>query len=418
MDKHRQDIPGAGRRSLSSSLRFLALRFALHFRRASRSIWIHGDSFALFAEAEGLIAAIRRAAPQHRLLLTAGRPDVVEQVQARFLDDLVRPSPVGFRPVVRRVLKILSPKALVLLGSAAGLDHRCLQRVQQAGVPVFLVNAAAPSGLPEGFRPDRTFTRDDGLDAVLPYLPQDADRRPGQQSWGVGGIVYRLMGTAPGRMLLELRSRKQIDTWDALGARLGRPKTILCLGNGPSSEDPRLRGVEYDSLFRVNWAWKQRGFLAEPDVVFVGDPATVYQVNGCIFAFRRTDFARKMVLDHLLSLRLKPLEFFSVEAAGSFACDPEAYAHPTNGALMVAAAAALQPERLVVAGIDLFLHPDGRYPGDARGLNEPSPMHDRDNDVRIIAQALKMYRGEVMILSDLLKESLERFAKEAARQPA
>src|SRR4029079_17608285 len=37
---------------------------------------------------------------------------------------------------------------------------------------------------------------------------------------------------------------------------------------------------------------------------------------------------------------------------------------PTNGARMIAAAAALQPKRLAIAGMDLYQHPGGRYPGD------------------------------------------------------
>jgi len=39
----------------------------------------------------------------------------------------------------------------------------------------------------------------------------------------------------------------RFDTMDALIERLGNPNTILCLGNGPSSEDPRLNEVAYDA---------------------------------------------------------------------------------------------------------------------------------------------------------------------------
>ena len=48
-----------------------------------------------------------------------------------------------------------------------------------------------------------------------------------------------------------------LTDWAALNDRLGRPTTILCLGNGPSSEDPRIP-PEHDCLFRVNWVWRKR----------------------------------------------------------------------------------------------------------------------------------------------------------------
>ncbi len=83
-------------------------------------------------------------------------------------------------------------------------------------------------------------------------------------------------------------------------------------------------------------------------------------------------------------------------------------ARPSNGALMVLAGAALQPERLIIGGMDLFLHPDGRYPGDLRARNDYAPVHNRDTDLAIIQLALDRYRGEVLILSDILHESLAR----------
>jgi hypothetical protein len=73
---------------------------------------------------------------------------------------------------------------------------------------------------------------------------------------------------------------------------------------------------------------------------------------------------------------------------------------------MVAAAAALRPKRLTIAGIDLFRHPEGRYPGDARSLNEYSRVHTRDVDVAIIDLALRDYPGELVIFGDTLRQAL------------
>ena len=83
-------------------------------------------------------------------------------------------------------------------------------------------------------------------------------------------------------------------------------------------------------------------------------------------------------------------------------------ARPTNGALMVVAAAGLQPERLIISGIDLFRHPQGRYPGDKLSRNEHARAHDPEVDLMVIEAALRDYQGELIILSDILRESLER----------
>ena len=53
--------------------------------------------------------------------------------------------------------------------------------------------------------------------------------------------------------------------------RLGEPKSILCLGNGPSSEDAGVERAGFDCLFRVNWIWQRRTRHSNPDVVFTAD---------------------------------------------------------------------------------------------------------------------------------------------------
>ena len=73
---------------------------------------------------------------------------------------------------------------------------------------------------------------------------------------------------------------------------------------------------------------------------------------------------------------------------------------------MIAAAVALQPERLTIAGVDLYLHPDGRYPGDALGNNQYAAVHTRDTDLAIIRCSLAQYRGELVISSDQLGDAL------------
>jgi hypothetical protein len=69
---------------------------------------------------------------------------------------------------------------------------------------------------------------------------------------------------------------------------------------------------------------------------------------------------------------------------------------------MLAAAVALSPQRLVIAGIDLFQHPDGSYPWAASGPNASSPGHSRETELEFILGLLSQYEGEVMIVGDIL----------------
>src|SRR3546814_12342215 len=76
---------------------------------------------------------------------------------------------------------------------------------------------------------------------------------------------------------------ERYDDVPALREALGHPDTILCLGNGPSSEDPDVAKVRYDALFRVNSLWLKRGFLTTPDMVFTGSSSTLSAVRDAIF---------------------------------------------------------------------------------------------------------------------------------------
>jgi hypothetical protein len=75
---------------------------------------------------------------------------------------------------------------------------------------------------------------------------------------------------------------------------------------------------------------------------------------------------------------------------------------------MIAVAVALKPQRLIVAGIDLFQHPDGTYPGDRSTPNAFSPAHDRDAELSFILGLLNDFQGEIYIVGDILKTAYNR----------
>jgi hypothetical protein len=89
-----------------------------------------------------------------------------------------------------------------------------------------------------------------------------------------------------------------------------------------------------------------------------------------------------------------------------FLNDREWPARPTNGAAMIAAAAALQPKHLIIAGFDLFESEAGTYPDGDATPNAYMAMHDRDVEVEIIARALESFAGDTTIVSEPLARRL------------
>ncbi|MGI9494379.1 MAG: hypothetical protein ACR2QF_18470 [Geminicoccaceae bacterium] len=205
------------------------------------------------------------------------------------------------------------------------------------------------------------------------------------------------------------RFLKRYHDLDRIRDRLGNPETILCLGNGPSSEDPRLDDVAFDALFRVNHSWKQRSVLTDPDVVFTGGSSTMRALNPPIFGLQDKT-------GELLLLSVKGpwafrhcLSYFSMERLGSYLDDFDwGQYRPTNGAAMIAMAVALNPKRLIIAGVDLFRHPEGSYPGDKKTPNAYTPAHSSDKELAFMFHHLDRFTGEIVIFGEILDREWRR----------
>lgn len=432
--------------SVAGRLAFLRRRGGVYLNRSRRSIWVHARDPEEFAAASRMLKWFRGAIATDRLLLTSSSPHTCSWLAARYPNDNVLPPPWGARLLVGRFFRQLGPLMLVCIGGTERVAVPLLERARRDGVPVALVDVAAlPSpaivpyvdlfcvrtaelaeavaalGVPRadirvtgtlrGDAASGTEACDDAsrltiaalepLLATIPSLPGGGSDRTAPRR------MDELARSLPGRLVVATRRGRRCDGWEALAERLGRPETILCLGNGPSSEDPRLAGVAHDALFRVNWRWLERGLLTRPNMVFVGDLRTTARVRGCVFGFRTVAWESEVLLRHLLlSGSLRRLEYFTCERASPFLNDDRWPAHPTNGAVMVATAAALKPRRLVVAGIDLYLDPRGRYPGDATPDNDLPQMHSREVELEILERALADFGGEVTIMSEPLHGAL------------
>ena len=423
-------------------------------------IWVHGTGPTLAPEDRALLRSLRGYHPRYRLLLTSRDASARSWLRGEFPDDTVLEPPDGGDWHVRRVLGRLRPHALLFLDRPDDLGRAVFERARWWRFPVVLVGGQAAElratrhGLLEAIDHYLVSSRDAALalemlgipparvtitspaDAVLPSkAPGSADAAADPRfrlllpllrlDWSAQGTprprrggaawLYRLLDSGPGRLAIRTGAR-QLDSLDAVRVALGPCETILCLGNGPSSEDPRLSGVAFDALFRVNCSWRRRGSLTRPQVVFLGDAACLRLVDGCIFAFRTIEEEARLLTDRALHGRPGRLRYLTVERLPVSINERRWTARPTNGAVMIATAAALAPKRLVIAGMDLFQHPAGAYPGDRATPNDYLLMHDRETELAIVNEALRRFRGEVTVLSEALAEGLAR-RRGAAPEP-
>jgi len=286
---------------------------------------------------------------------------------------------------------------------------RLLLRAKAHGV--FLAGGPAPSGLteacaslnlplfeaaPEGAWTAPEGTRESSADALLVRFERSLAQGPARSARARRGD----------RLLRALARRRfeRLGDLPALREALGHPKVIWALGNGPSSEDPTLASAAYDSLFRVNHSWKARGFLSQPEVVFTGLRGTVAAVPGnTLLIFQReADFEALLPRCAFLPGRRR---FMTAEQLGLFP-DTGGVFRPTNGAIMIAVAVALAPKRLRIAGMDLFAHPAGAYPGDEATPNAYTVAHDRQDELSFLAAQLAHYEGTLETTSPVLKTAL------------
>ena len=362
-------------------------------RAAVQSVWFDGPDPAAHA---ALVARLRVALDGRRdvgIALTAPGADSVDRLRRRFPDDIVGATPVAAG--VDRFLARVHPAVMVAVDGAAG--GGAIARVRAAGVPVRLAPAgAADTPTVEELRallPPPITHASTALPAFAPpwQAPTLRDRAGQSRLW---------------RSVSPWLARRRHDDWASLRARLGEPQTVMCLGNGPSSEDPRLASIAHDCLIRVNWRWLERGFLARPDIVFVGDAATLHRAPPCIFGLWSIPLEHAMLLRHLVLRGPRAMEFVTLERLSPLAAVSRWPARPSNGALAILTAVGLAPRRIVIGGMDLFAHPAGRYPGAPDARNDYSTVHSRDVELDLIAHALASFDGEGEIVGDILRDAL------------
>lgn len=381
--------PGVGWRA---TLRHALERRGFGERDARRSVWLDARDPDIHRAA---IPRVRQALAERRdigLVLTTAAAASVDRLRRLFPDDIVAATPEGSG--VDRFVRRLRP--CVLLADEA-TDARTVTRARRSGVPVLPLSAAH----------DR-LASDCDIARLLP--PRGARADPNlpafAPAWQAPTLRDRVGRSRLWRTVSPRLARRRYDDWNDLRRRLGEPRIVMCLGNGPSSEDPRLATIEHDCLIRVNWRWIERGILTRPDLVFVGDAATLHRVDSCVYGLWSIELERAMLLRHLVVRGPRAMEFATLERLSPLAAVSRWPARPSNGALAILTAVGLAPERIVIGGIDLFSHPDGRYPGAPDASNDYASVHRRDVELELIAAALSSFDGEVVIVGDILDDAL------------
>jgi len=411
-------------------------RLGYPVKEKERSLWVIGDTDEAFESFSPVIDALALSGIRLNVIFSADDPNLRARLAKRFPDRRVSALPYGNPLSVKTFLARGNVRAAVVLESAkscgpvlvAGLNRRAvtlLAFVARPGAALpasetlraceFIIDAGAARDRPaDRSTTTRRMSYGDAAALLIEALGRDLKARQNQGERL--NPLWRFIVDHREHRALRWRIRRYADVHE-LRTALAHPSTILCLGNGPSSEDESLDGLAHDALFRVNHGWLQRGYLARPDVVFTGGKPTMRAVSGAIFGLNNAECEHRLIAQRFFNPMAGTIRYFDVPTIAPLL---EQFAwgslRPTNGACMLAAAVALNPDHLIVAGIDLFQHPDGSYPGDQTTPNAFSPAHSREAELAFILSLFARYHGRLTIIGDVLNEAWQRYGSAATRE--
>jgi hypothetical protein len=420
----------------------LKAKLGLARKEFERGLLLIGDTPAAFEALRPTISLIEARDSRIRLILSSAEPGVLAWLRQRFRAARVIPLPFSNRLSTGLYLRRLNIRVAAFVESGnRSASRTLLASLGRRAIGVVALSARGKEFLPVGgllraesealvvigdghvlhTRSDkeRHLTDVETVDMLAVMLARDL------KALREGSVPGRIVAQVPLKFARSLRWRNAIK-WRVrrfqdereLKERLKSPKVVLCLGNGPSSEDPMLENMKYDTLFRVNHSWLKRKSLADPDVVFTGGRPTMRAVRESIFGLPTSDSEERLMLVRAYHPLVGCTEFFNVnDVTANLKQFDWGHLRPTNGANMLAVAIALRPEKLIVAGIDLFQHPQGSYPGDVSTPNAYSPGHSRETELDYILQLFSQFRGEIVVIGEILRAAWEQHVLTEAGKP-
>ena len=290
-------------------------------------------------------------------------------------------APLLLRPVLWLALRRLRTRAVIAIGPSMGIGRALAAAAPGMGVAVLGWDGVG-----------------DPPEALAAAVLQAARENP--RGRRAGGLTIRAARRAVASGLPfgldRLRVRKLADL-QALHEALGWPETIVCIGSGPSSNDDRCVAAAAGAataIFRVKHRWLAEGRVRRADVAFSGTAETAYRLPRAIVLIQDRETAARFVLERAWRGGFRPSVYGVVEdLLPDFQSAVGDGARLTNGAAMLAIAAALQPKRLFVGGVDLYRHPAGAYPGGPAVANAYAPAHDAETETAFALAVLQAYRA-------------------------
>ncbi len=365
-------------------------KIGIYRGRKDPAVLFIGATAAAFAEIADLVDGFCQSKMRLDVVLLCLKKSDCDNVGRRFALANVIARPLGGVTAFAGLLSTLKVRVVVAAGD---LPENFKTAIIRKSTP--LVIAQEVTGKPVG----------QGINEIIKLAGRERDwrerkNRPAGRFFADkihAGIVANQGRTGWGGKI------QRIETFDQLATRLGNPLTIMCLGNGPSSEDKQLAGMAHDVLFRANHVWMKRGYLDRPDMVFTGMQASMKKVKNVIFGVLGDTTEKVLLMVRAKNFFMGRLEYCVVGGSSELvAIDALEDFRPTSGAIMLLVAVALQPEILIVAGMDMFRHPDGAYPGDPSTSNAYTATHDHDHELGFILKQLDRFEGELQIVSPVL----------------
>ncbi len=340
-----------------------------------------------------LINALCNSPRRLSVVLVAATPDEATALARQYPRAYVHQSGPGL------LAARLRARVILRLDSGAN-PQRLITRAIRRGLPVFGLSGTRPLSL-KALSPSAAdgLPKTDDPAALADHLitAMGFERGDGPLQGSIARWAQRRMhGRA--RALFSPLARR-IDSPEALAARLGNPHIIMCLGNGPTSADPRLESLPHDALLRVNHQWMQDGYMTGADMIFAGVKRSMRAAGPALIGVASLRKEEALLGARLLAPWHGRLRYAVIEEIADLGDALHGHPRPTTGAVMLAAAIALAPKRLIVAGMDMFADKAGAYPGRHDAVNAYSAAHDRQTDTDFIHSHLTRYEGEIMTLS-------------------
>jgi hypothetical protein len=334
-------------------------------RPPERTVLFFGVDESVYETVAAVIAALRKRYGRLQFVFAGRSPAMRAALAERWPHALVLPPPWGNPASALLFLLTTRARLIIALHSLGHLDRTLGRRAYYLGIPIVVLDAVESTAASRRredpwllSRADLFLPRDAAAAAALRLRRVPAERiqlqeTPAQDAEARGAGIVEAMAPLVGRRppvrrasqraivaalgsprlrrLFAFRAQR-IESLEAFRQALGDPRTIMCLGNGPSSESPALEDMAYDSLFRVNHRWRTRGFLTDPHVVFTGGKRTLFTLKGPIFAFQTWKSEAHLVTHQIFNPFCGRMRYVTLEHLGVLPALDEGGRRPSNGA--------------------------------------------------------------------------------------